>query len=155
MAQAIELRIPVTTNADVTPERVREVVQRLIDHGLADAHDTIECGEGDLEMAQLATDLTIGAPVEVLPGATQEKIRSVMMQDVVGDYYYDVPSEVPEWGWVEANACFAHVRNGQDGVFEFVLNLSRPFVDVPERLRPVQASAQQDAIGYLVFHQGT
>lgn len=153
MANKFHLHLSVMTSAAVTGKHVREVVQRLIDLGLADAHETIESGEGDLEMAQLATDLNIGAPEEVLPGATREEVRSVMMQDIVGDY--DVPSDVPEWGWVEANASFAHVRNGQDGLHEFVLNLSRTFADVPERLKPALAAAQRDAIGYLIIHQGT
>lgn len=81
------------------------------------------------------------------------KIREVMMQDLVGDY--DVPDDVPEWAWVEENASFSHVRNGQDGVWEFMLNLSRTFHDVPERIAPTLKQAVSDGVAYLVFHQGT
>lgn len=90
---------------------------------------------------------------EVLPGATRQEVREVMMQDVVGDY--DMPDQVPEWTWVEANASFGHLRNGLSGVWEFVLNLSRSFEDIPERLKPVIDGARKDHISYLIFHQGT
>ena len=90
---------------------------------------------------------------EILPGASREEVGSVMMQDVVGDY--DVPEKVPEWSWIEENASFSHVRNGQDGIWEFVLNLSRDFEVVPAKLSPIIARAQQDNLSYLIFHQGT
>lgn len=59
---ALLLRVPVITFASTTPEEVRGTVQRLIDVGLADAADTLESGDGDVEAAQLATNLNIGAP---------------------------------------------------------------------------------------------
>lgn len=90
---------------------------------------------------------------EILPGASREEIGSVMMQDIVGDY--EEPENVPEWAWVEREASFSHVRNGQDGVWEFVLNLSRRFADIPDRLRPVIERARQGNLSYLIFHQGT
>lgn len=90
---------------------------------------------------------------EVLPGATKEEIGSVMMQDVVGDY--EVPADVPEWKWVEREASFNHARNGQNGIWEFVLNLSCTFDNVPEKLKPVFKKARGDNLAYLIFHQGT
>lgn len=90
---------------------------------------------------------------EVFPGAYLEEIGSVMMQEIIGEY--DVPDGVPEWQWVEEQACFAHCRNGQDGIWEFVLNLSRELEGVPEKLKPVLAEASQKGLGYLVIHQGT
>lgn len=83
----------------------------------------------------------------------RESIVSVQMQDIVGDY--DNPDDVEEWGWIKANASYAHVRNGQEGVWEFVLNLSREFEDVPAKLESVLLEAQAAGIGYLLFHQGT
>ena len=90
---------------------------------------------------------------EVLPGATKEEIASVMMQDIVGEY--DVPEEVPEWAWVEREASFNHSRNGQDGIWEFVLNLSRTFKDVPVKLKSTIEEARCANMAYLIFHQGT
>jgi hypothetical protein len=90
---------------------------------------------------------------EILPGASREEIGSVMMQDIVGDY--EGPENVPEWAWVEREASFSHVRNGQDGVWEFVLNLSRRFTNIPDRLRPVIDRARRGNLAYLIFHQGT
>lgn len=90
---------------------------------------------------------------EVLPGAVREEIGSVLMQDIVGDY--EVPEEVPEWAWVEREASFGHVRNGRDGVWEFVLNLSREFPDIPERLKAIIAQARASNLSYLILHQGT
>ncbi len=94
-----------------------------------------------------------GTATEIFPGATREEVISVMMQDIVGDY--DVPEEVPEWAWIESAASFNHVRNGQDGVWEFVLNLSKTFSNIPDRLKPVLDQARQDNLSYLIFHQGT
>jgi hypothetical protein len=92
-------------------------------------------------------------PFQVFHGATKEEIRSVMMQDIVGDY--DIPDEVSEWKWVEEKASFVHSRNGQDGVWEFVLNLANSWDDIPEKLVPVISSARADHAGYLIIHQGT
>ncbi|MDK9702409.1 MAG: hypothetical protein OEL20_04665 [Sulfuritalea sp.] len=114
-------------------------------------------------LAETQSERTIAAAIhrrlgiddgtEVLPGATHQEIAEIMMQDIVGDY--DVPEQVPEWVWVEQNASFNHVRNGQDGIWEFVLNLSRHFEEIPVKLAPVIAKARQANVGYLIFHQGT
>ena len=89
----------------------------------------------------------------ILSDATREVIGSVMMRDIVGDY--EGPEDVPEWAWIEREASYSHVRNGQDGVWEFVLNLSREFPDIPERLMLVITQARASNLSYLIFHQGT
>ena len=61
--QEINLSIKVQTNASVSSEEVVKLVQRLIDAGLCDAASTVESGEGDVQAAELATNLTIHAPV--------------------------------------------------------------------------------------------
>lgn len=91
---------------------------------------------------------------EVQPGATRAEIVAVMMQDLVGDY--DVPDQVHEWAWVERNASFSHVNNGESGgVWEFVLNLGKEWDDIPEKLVPAIKQARENGIAYLIFHQGT
>lgn len=90
---------------------------------------------------------------EVLPGACRSEIAEVMMQDLVGDY--EDPDKVPEWAWVLQNACFAHVKNGEAGIWEFILNLNMSLSDVPEKLAPVIAEARARACAYLLIHQGT
>lgn len=92
-------------------------------------------------------------PNEVLHNVPREGIRSIMMQDIVGEYA--VPEEIPEWSWIEGNASFHHVRNGQDGIWEFILNLSKTFDDIPERINSVVEAARADQVTYLMFHQGT
>ena len=82
-----------------------------------------------------------------------EKISSIQMQDVVGEY--DVPDSVEEWNWIEKNASFSHRYNGQSGVWDFILNLSLTFKDVPPKLLPVIEKAKASNISYLLFHQGT
>ena len=52
----------VTTNANVTNDKIAVILRQLLDAGLADAQETIESGEGNIEAAQLATDLNISAP---------------------------------------------------------------------------------------------
>lgn len=101
--------------------------------------------------AERAMDAPTSA--EVFPGATKEEIASVMMQDLVGEY--EVPENVPEWAWVEREASFNHCRNGEDGIWEFVLNLSRTFDDVPEKLKTVIAQSRAAGMNYLIIHQGT
>lgn len=87
------------------------------------------------------------------PMSSIETIGSVMLQDVVGDY--DVPEEVPEWSWIEANASYSHQGNGlEPGVWEFVLNLTRDFQSIPDRLAAVIAQARQRKLAYLILHQG-
>jgi hypothetical protein len=83
------------------------------------------------------------------------RMLEVMMQDVVGEY--DVPEEVPEWHWVQQNASFSHVRNAEDGVWEFMVNVER-FVDsadTPERLKPLFKKARLHKAAWMMFHQGT
>lgn len=118
------------------------------------AHIAITYGPCPVEQrASLNVHGEVAEHAEVLPGATSLEIREVMMQDIVGDY--DVPEQVPEWKWVESNACFAHVQNGTSGIWEFGLNLACEMKDIPERLRPVILKAQADGMAYLMFHQGT
>lgn len=90
---------------------------------------------------------------EYFPGATKMEIMDICAPDIFGEY--DVPEEVEEWQWIENNACFSHGRNGEDGIWEFVLNVSYEFKEIPERLKGVIASARECACGYILIHQGT
>lgn len=96
--QEVMLSIPVKTNASVTPEEIAKIVQRLIDIGLADAGATLEDSnngdDGDVEAAQLATDLNIGAPV-VAKTPRVLVVVSGGIADPVYDYGVDV--EVFDW----------------------------------------------------------
>jgi hypothetical protein len=58
--QEIKLLIPVSTNAEISPDELAAVVQRLIEIGMADAEATLDRGEGDLDAAALVADLAIG-----------------------------------------------------------------------------------------------
>jgi hypothetical protein len=100
-----------------------------------------------------APEGTADSSGEFFPGATKEEVASVMMQDIVGDY--DIPATVPEWQWVQSVASFVHCRNGQGGVWEFVINLSLAFENVPEKLEPVLRQARDANLSYLILHQGT
>jgi hypothetical protein len=90
---------------------------------------------------------------QYLAGDSVEKIGSVMMSDIVGEY--KTPDQVPEWDWVQKEASFAHARNGDSGIWEFMLNLSRDFQGTPNSLELLIAEARQKNIAYLLFHQGT
>lgn len=108
-----------------------------------------------LQQAEQETEAAVSQEVvaEVLPGAVRQEIASVQMSDIVGDY--DTPDEVPEWTWVEKESSFSHRENGQSGVWEFVLNLSRHFESIPAKLIPVIQNAREANFAYLIFHQGT
>ncbi len=86
--------------------------------------------------------------------ASEEKIVSVMLQDIVGGY--NTPEEVPEWIWIQANSSYGHKDNGQhDGIWEFVVNLHRDFQEIPARLNALITTAKRQGVSYILFHQGT
>lgn len=90
--------------------------------------------------------------VEVLPGATKMEILEVRMIDLIDDY--TIPDEMPEWRWIEEQASFSHRGNGtEEGVWEFVINLSSHLDNVPDTLLSVIKYAQQEQCAYIVFHQ--
>ena len=62
MSKSFEVKIKVTTNAEVNSETVARLIKMLVNAGLADAQRTIENDEGDIKDASLATDLNIGQP---------------------------------------------------------------------------------------------
>lgn len=102
--------------------------------------------------ADAVATLEAAAEQEILPGATLEEIGSVCMPDLLD---YNVPEDVPAWRWIEREASFSHLNNGSDGIWEFVVNLSRELPDIPELLASVIAEARLKGVSYLVFHQGT
>ena len=127
-----------------------------VEHGLGETTagvSTVSDFGYDVHCEQCGKPISGDDQREVIPGATREEVRQIQMQDIVGDY--DTPNQIAEWSWVECNASYGHVRNGEAGIWEFVLNLSRQFKDVPERIKPILESAHRDHITYLLFHQGT
>lgn len=81
-------------------------------------------------------------------------IHEVQMQDIVGDY--EIPDEAPEWAWIEDNASYKHVHNGErDGIWEFILNLNLELANPPEQLSPIIAEAREMGAMFLLIHQGT
>jgi len=97
------LTIPVKTNAETSPEEVAKIVERLLDIGLADAPATLEDDgnedAGDVKAAQLATDLSIGAPVV----ASAPRVL-VIVRGGVADHVCDkgVDVEIFDWDNYEA-----------------------------------------------------
>lgn len=81
-----------------------------------------------------------------------EGVASIMMQDIVGPY--DVPADVPEWAWVQTNASFVHRDNGTDGVWDYMVNVTRSLEGAPKRLRAVLELARRQGVSLLLFHQG-
>lgn len=126
--------------------KVDKIVQCLSANGEINSHAAplgpVELREQAVEVRDALQQLGDG-----------EAICSVMMQDFVGDY--DRPEELAEWKWVQGNASFAHRENGRDGIWEFVLNLSRRFDDVPMKLQQPLRDARKAGFAYLLFHQGT
>ena len=154
---------------ELNSEKIGELIKRVSEEGEDEAptysgmaeqlDDIVSCfsrnGEFNTHSAQLGTveiretAVELRDALQALSGG--EALLSVMMQDVVGDY--DIPNEVPEWKWVEENGSFAHRDNGQSGVWDFVLNLSRTFENVPAKLRKTIDKARKAGFGYVLFHQ--
>ncbi|QXW20221.1 hypothetical protein KXJ72_18150 (plasmid) [Comamonas aquatica] len=140
---------------DIKGERLKDLAASVIDAN--DAHLALD--DFDLKPTkQLPQWFTCPEQSEsetptknLLP--QPQTVCEVMMQDIVG--YYDTPDELPEWIWIEDNASFSHVQNGEGGgVWEFMLNMSNEFTDVPQSLQPVFEAAKAKDISYLIFHQG-
>jgi len=81
-----------------------------------------------------------------------EAIVSIDLSDVIA---YENPDEVLEWDWIQRNASFSHVKNAENGVWEFLINLSKEFGDMPETLLGILSEAKEKGISYILFHQGT
>lgn len=91
---------------------------------------------------------------EYLPEATKSEILDVCVPDVIDEY--DVPEDTIEWPWIEKNACYSHRKNGESGIWEFVLNLSHyDSASLPASLTPVINDAKKQVCTYILFHQGT
>lgn len=121
------------------------------DDALAMLQDVQSSIESSLFEAALMNDSEY--QTEIFPSATKLEILDVMLQDVIGEYEH--PDDVPEWSWIEEKACYSHRRNGQDGIWEFVVNLSYGINDIPGKLKPVIAAANKADVRYILFHQGT
>lgn len=123
----------------------------LSDIGNAKAAATVGAA---LAQARTAYGLAKGA-AEVFPGGTRESILQVSLTDLVGDY--DTPDTVPEWQWIEREACFSHLRNGEAGIWEFQVHVGSVACrhDMPSALRSLFNAAVQQGVAYIVFHQGT
>lgn len=123
-----------------------------------DAMQITDLGVGIADAARAAknqgfSNLLIRLAVVVDSAVAEcERVRTVMAQDVFGDY--NVPNDVPEWDWIAANASFASTSNGSDGVWEFVLNM-HDLTDVPDRLARIIKDTQAAGISWLMIHQGT
>lgn len=89
---------------------------------------------------------------DVINNGDIESTASVNMTDF---FDYDTPDELKEWSWIQANASFQHIHNGESGVYEFVINMSKTFEDIPPTLQQHIAEAKTKRIAYLIFHQGT
>lgn len=136
--QTINLSIKVETNASVSPEQVANIVQRLIDAGLSDAAATIESGEGAVQEAELATDLTIHAPevaktprvLVIVNGGMADTVQDSLLDVVIFDWdnYKDdpvgtggVPSEFADL----AKPCGIPVQSADDDDEEDVIDPER------------------------------
>jgi hypothetical protein len=119
----------------------------------ADAVAVIEAELASAERSVIKPPADAAGQSEYFPGADVEEVGSLLMQDVVGDYYR--PESCPEWEWVQEQASFSHKDNGRDGIWEFVLNMAKTFKDIPPKLQPVLAEAKQKHLAYLIVHQGT
>lgn len=118
--------------------------------------DFTDFSDDDGDVEKLGEPLTVFVDDDVKSIGVVENshgIASVLIQDVVGDF--DVPATVPEWSWVEEHASYKHLKNGELGIWEFVLNLGCEFAGDMGRLAPVIDEARAMGVAYLIIHQGT
>lgn len=60
--QKFDFKLSITTDANVTSERIAALLTKLLDIGLAYASLTLDKGEGDIEMAALASSVDVSSP---------------------------------------------------------------------------------------------
>lgn len=84
--------------------------------------------------------------------AVSAKILDVNVAEIID---YETPEQTEEWHWIEANASYAHRRNGHLGVWEFIINTANEFPDIPASLEPFFELAEKHDVAYILFHQGT
>lgn len=145
--------IPLAMLVDLVEMARRQVedIESGIEEGIYDAAENLDIGQ---KRSQLDVAETLCREAENDSDAmAREIVESVMMQDLIGDY--DTPDGISEWSWVERNASLSHTRNGEAGIWEFMLNLSRTFEDIPSRLVTTIDKARENGVAYLMFHQGT
>ena len=70
----IEFKIAISTNADISAERIAELFKAIVAAGMEDAQKTFWSGEGNVEEAELATSLTISSPV-IIGTETNVEVR--------------------------------------------------------------------------------
>jgi len=72
-------------------------------------------------------------------------------------FEYDVPEELAEWQWIEANGRFAHIGNAHEpGVWEFMVRCELGFaegVETPDALRPAFNKAKELGATWILFYQ--
>jgi hypothetical protein len=71
---------------------------------------------------------------------------------------YDQPEDVPEWRWIQENASFDHRRNGQDGTWEFIVQLREECEEefqnsIPPALKPFFQYAAERGATCICFYQ--
>jgi hypothetical protein len=91
---------------------------------------------------------------EPLPADDVSKYLDVNMAE---HFDYELPGEVDEWGWIEHNARWAHLGNGEEGgVWEFMVPVSKLDLreKIPVKLLPFFENAKALQCTWVLFHQG-
>lgn len=108
---------------------------------------TEKCAETDTEYL-IQDDMN-----DVIQDSSILEVAHISVPELVDEY--DDPDDVPEWIWIKQNASYGHVKNGKHGIYEFALNMSIAFDDIPDALHQVINEAKRKNIAYLIFHQDT
>lgn len=90
---------------------------------------------------------------KALQSTTGQLIVSVKLSDVVGAY--EDATDLPDWPWLQSQASYVTAASAGSDPLEMVLNLSRPFENVPDLWVPVIENAKQLGVAYLLIHHGT
>lgn len=84
------------------------------------------------------------------------KIADVNMADIIGEY--NTPNNIAEWQWVANNATYPSNYIGDEGVWDFILNVSmfidNKVEDIPPKIQKLLQSAYDNDVNYILFNQG-
>ena len=146
--------LAVTTNADVSAEKVAELLTQLIDMGLVDATKTIESGEGDITSAELATDLNISA-VQVAAQETSVKVKhwdAYRTEGTVNTHQFDIADQRDSNG--QAYITVGALEGGLDDLLSVTMEVNTNPLNGIDHVPCAHVHFDSDSVAVSLFKIG-
>lgn len=96
--------------------------------------------------------LPVERPIPGVGGAS----TGCLEVNLVDEFEYDTPDELPEWRWISDVCSFAHKENGTEpGIWEEMVRVEKALADpqLPARLKPFFLKARAMSCKWVLFYQ--